>query len=179
MNIAVTPSLGEFQDDQTRWSNWPDALHRVRLPRAIHVSLHVQHRTPDLKGRLSARTVKHDDRTRRFSDWTRRCAHHPRARRHDWTRSTQWPDATVPTSGRSLERFQRAPITTGHVRSHVTGRATASAQLWDSRCSLGAWPDASVSQGTRRACSTLVLRKHLGTANHACYASSNLIIIHA
>jgi hypothetical protein len=177
--MAVNPSLGEFRDDQTRWLNWPDALHRVRSPHVVHVSLSVQHRTPDLNGRLSARTVKRDDRTRRFSDRTRRCAHDPRARRHDQARSTQWPDATVPASGHGLERLQRAPITTGRVRSYVTGLATTSDQLWDSCCSLGAWPDAPVSWGIGHACNTPVLRKHLGTVNHACYASSSLIIIHA
>jgi hypothetical protein len=51
--------------------------------------------------------VKRDDQTRHFSDQTRRCAHHPRAQRHDRTRSTQRPNATVPASSCSLESSHR------------------------------------------------------------------------
>jgi hypothetical protein len=46
-----------------------------------------------------APTVKRNDRSRWSTDRTRRCAQHPRAQRHDRTRSTQRPDATVLASG--------------------------------------------------------------------------------
>jgi hypothetical protein len=48
-------------------------------------------------------------------------------------------------------RVQRAPRAIGHVRSHVTGHATAYDRHWDTRCPLGALPDAPVPWGTGRA----------------------------
>jgi hypothetical protein len=95
-NMAVTPSLGDFSDRPDapveltgRAATRPIALRR---PRGLSDST----ATARSSNGHCAPTVKRDDRTRR-------CAHHPRAQRHNWTRSTQRPDATVPASDHGLE----------------------------------------------------------------------------
>jgi hypothetical protein len=106
-NMVVTPSLGEYSDrldapvELTGHATpRPIALRRPRglLDSTATARSSNGHCTP---------TVKRDDRTHNFSDWTRRCAHHPRAQRYNRTRSTQRPDATVPASGRGLESSHR------------------------------------------------------------------------
>jgi hypothetical protein len=107
MNRAVTPSLGKI-------SHRPDALVELtgraatrpialRHPRGLPYST----TTAWSSNGHCAPMVKRDDQTRHFSDQTRRCAHHPRAQRHDRTRSTQRPNATVPASSCSLESSHR------------------------------------------------------------------------
>jgi hypothetical protein len=129
--MVVTPSLDEF----SHRSDAPVELTGCATTRSI-----AQRRPrglPDstVTARSSnghyAPTVKRDDRTRRFSDQTRRCAHHPRAQRYDWMRSTQRPDVTVPASGRGPEsshhdRMRRASdqlFVTHYTNGCLTGRA--------------------------------------------------------
>jgi hypothetical protein len=102
-NMAVTPSLGDFSDRPDtpveltgRATTRPIAL---CCPRGLPDST----ATARSSNGHCAPTVKRDDRTHRFSDQTRRCAHHPRVQRHNRTRSTQRPDATVPAFGRGPE----------------------------------------------------------------------------
>jgi hypothetical protein len=70
MKLAVATLLGDFWDDRTLRSNWPDALPRVRSPYAVHVSIQFQLWPPDFNGWLSAPTVNawsdatNPDRTR-------------------------------------------------------------------------------------------------------------------
>jgi hypothetical protein len=89
-NMAVTPSLGNFSDR-------PDALHCVRSPCVVHVSLRVQHRTSDINGRLSVPMVKRV--TGRSAQPTGRA-----------------------TPGVRFES-SKGPLATGRVRSIVTGHA--------------------------------------------------------
>jgi hypothetical protein len=101
--MAITPSLGEF-------SHRPDAPVELtgrtttrpitlRRPRGLQDSTV----TAQSSNGHCAPTVKCDDRTRHFSDQTRRCAHHPHAQRYDRTRSTQRLGAIVLASGNGLE----------------------------------------------------------------------------
>jgi hypothetical protein len=124
-NMVVTPSLGEYSDR-------PDAsveLTGHAAPRPI--ALRRPHGLLDstMTARSSnghcAPTVKHDDRTHNFLDRTRRCAHHPHAQRHNRTRSTQRPDATVPAFGRGPES------------SHHDRTRRASDQLFVMHCTNG------------------------------------------
>jgi hypothetical protein len=95
--MAVTPSLGKF----LHRPDTPVELTKRAATRSI--TLRRPHGLTDstVTARSSndhyAPTVKRDDRTRR-------CAHHPRAQRHDRTRTTQRPDVTALASGRGPKR---------------------------------------------------------------------------
>jgi hypothetical protein len=99
-NMAVTPSLGEFL-------HRPDApIELTGRAATCSIALCRPHGLPDstATARSSnghcAPTIKHDDRTCR-------CAHHPRAQRHDRTCTTQRLDVTAPASDRGLESSHR------------------------------------------------------------------------
>jgi hypothetical protein len=103
-----------------------------------------------------APTVKRDNRTCHFTDRMRRCAHHPRAQRHDQTRSTQRPDATVLASGHGLEsnlHDRTRTIACDRTRRGVCTELHQALLLWvpDQTLRFRKGPDAPVANPNTRA----------------------------
>jgi hypothetical protein len=144
--MTVTPSLDVFRIDRTRQSNWPDALHRVRLLTVVHVlsSFNVERQisTADSALQRSNATgrASNTDRTHRS-----RTASAPAKHRPDVLQN--WPDALHLASGLSPVRVHSRPDASGRLWPYAHRvRLT----LW-SVVPLGAWPDAPVPRSTGRA----------------------------
>jgi hypothetical protein len=131
--MAITPLLGEF-------SHRPDApVEQTGRAATRPITLCRPRGLPDstTTARSSnghyAPAVKHDYRTCRFSDQTRRCAYHPRAQRYDRTRSTQRPDVIMTVSGHGPESSH-----CDQMRSIACDRTRrASDQLFVTHCTNG------------------------------------------